>query len=86
MRTQFSSAPRVKHNPLNDDALRDLYEKHKTLDVIPFRDHCVSMINLGTGKKEKKVAFINMLTNISNKDQMLMKVQNFVFAGMGLKV
>lgn len=84
--TQFTSEVRVKYNPLNDDVLKDLFERYHHDDVETFRQFCIDTIMKGTGKKEKKGLFCNDLRQAPSKDKMVVKVQNFIFAGLGLGV
>lgn len=87
MKTQASSAPRLKNDTLGDDALKQLYTAFEKMNIEEFRTLAESMVQSGGGKQPTKDAIIaDFHKPNATKATILTKAQNFILAGMGLGV
>ena len=86
LKTQSSSKSRLKNDTIGDEGLRDLYDNYGKLNAEAFRIYCIQLVKSGGGNEPTKQAIIQDLQMTGNKDRMLQKTNNFVFAGMGLGV
>lgn len=84
--TQASCKPRLKNDTIGEQGLKDLYDNYGKLNAEAFRIYCINVIKSGGGNEPTKQAIIQDLQMTGNKDRMLQKTNNFVFAGMGLGV
>lgn len=84
--TQSSSKARLKNDTIGNDGLKELYDAYGNMDTDKFRMYCITLVQSGGGKQPLKDEFIKQLNILNSKDRMLQKVNNFVFAGMGLGV
>lgn len=85
-KTQSSSKARLKNDTLGDNALIDLYAKYEVLDLEPFREFCIEMVQSGGGRQTTKNHIIESIRNTNNKVTMMKKAQDFTMAGMGVGV
>lgn len=84
--TQHKSSARVQYDPLNNQALEQLYAVYKNGDLLVLEQFSIDLVNKGTGKKEKKLLIINAIKNEKTLYGKMKKAQDFILAGMGLKV
>ena len=57
----------------------------KTLDDKDFKQHCIGVIRAGVSDNNKKDAFVREI-NRASRLKALKSTQNYILAGMGLKV
>jgi hypothetical protein len=87
LKTQTSSAPRLKNETLGNEALTELYKAYELMDFDNFRVFAEGVVMAGGGKQPRKLEIINsMYSPTATKSQILTKAQNFILAGMGLGV
>jgi hypothetical protein len=72
-----------KWTKINDNELRQLYEFHHKSSLEDFRTICLNIIKAAASPNN---LLIEALKRDMSKDKMLMRVNNFAFAGQGLKV
>jgi len=85
MKTQQSSAMRVQHDILGDNALKTLYDAYRKLND-GFEYVCLDIINDLQSPNVKKQALTRAVKDARLKGQKLAIAQNAVLAGMGLGV
>lgn len=76
----------MKNDVATNDFMTTIYDSYAKASLNEFRDICIEAINNLRGTKVKKDSIIRELMKLTNKDRMVTKVTNFVFAGQGLKV
>ena len=86
LKTQSSSAPRLKNETLGNDALTELYSAYKNMDVFEFKFFAESVVMAGGGKAPRKMEICSAIQASHSKDYILKKAQDFILAGMGLGV
>ena len=86
LKTQSSSKSRLKNDTIGDEGLRDLYDNYGKLNAEAFRIYCIQLVKSGGGNEPTKQAIIQDLQMTGNKDRMLQKTNNFIFAGQGFGV
>lgn len=84
--TQKNSRQRIKTDTVGEEGLKILYSQYENQTVTGFRLLCKNLIDQSTGKRETKDKFLNVLDRSSSKSEMLVKVNNYLLAGMGLGV
>ncbi len=84
--TQKNSRQRVKIDSVGDTGLKLLYTQYESQSVTGFRALCKSLIEQSTGKRETKDKFLYVLDKSNSKNDMLLRVNNYLLAGMGLGV
>ena len=85
-KTQSSSKARLKKDTIGDEGLTKLYEAHSYMGIEQFREYCIQLVQSGGGNQPMKDAIIADIENALNKDRMLTKTNNFIFAGQGYGV
>lgn len=83
--TQTSSKPRLKNDTLGDESIKELSNAYITMNVQPFEDFCIDLIQKGGGKQDTKDKIINAV-KVAPKQGKLKKTMDFILAGMGLGV
>ena len=86
LKTQSSSKSRLKNDTIGDEGLRNLYDNYGKLNAEAFRIYCIQLVKSGGGNEPTKQAIIQDLQMTGNKDRMLQKTNNFIFAGQGFGV
>ena len=86
LKTQASSAPRLKNDTLGDDALKKLYSGFNTMSDMQFQGLCVDLVQSGGGSQATKDKIIAEIKKTKSRQTMVTKAQNFIMAGMGLGV
>ncbi len=76
----------MKNDVATNDFMTTIYESYAKASLNEFRDVCIAAIEKLHGTKVKKDSIIRELMKLTNKDRMVTKVTNFIFAGQGLKV
>lgn len=84
--TQSSSKARLKKDTIGKEGLLKLYEAYGYMGIEQFREYCIELVQSGGGNQPTKDAIITDIENALNKDRMLTKTNNFVFAGQGFGV
>lgn len=85
-KTQGSSAARLKHDALGDEALKKLYSGFNTMSDLQFMGLCVDTVQAGGGHQTTKTKLITEIKKAKSRQTMLKKAQDFILAGMGLGV
>ena len=86
LKTQSSSKARLKKDTIGEEGLTRLYEAHSYMGIEQFREYCINLVQSGGGNQPTKDAIIAEIKNAVNKDRMLTKANNFIFAGQGFGV
>ncbi len=86
--TQASSKPRIKQDNLGNEGLKFLYGQFESKEVTlqDFRTTCLQLIEQSTGKRTTKDKFIQLINTAKSKQDMVVKVNNYMLAGQGLGV
>jgi hypothetical protein len=84
--TQNRSTKRCKIDMIGDKGIQDIFNSYQSLNLIEFREACITAIESSSGKKETKETFKRALGISRSKDQMLQKVTNYFLAGQGFGV
>lgn len=84
--TQKNSRQRVKTDTVGEEGLKILYSQYENQTVTGFRLLCKNLIEQSTGKRETKDKFLTVLDNSRSKNEMLVRVNNYILAGMGFGV
>ncbi len=86
MKTQKSSESRVHKDGFTKEKEAALYENFKCMTVTEFQKHSIQLVLDSSGSEEKKAMFIRKIRETGKKDEMLVKLVNYFYAGMGLGV
>ena len=86
LKTQASSAARLKNDTLGEDALKKLYSGFNTMSDLQFMGLCVDTVQAGGGHQPTKDKLITEIKKAKTRQTMLKKAQDFILAGMGLGV
>ena len=86
--TQTNSKPRVKQDTLGNEGLKFLYGQFESKEVTlqDFRITCLQLIEQSAGKRSTKDKFIQLINTAKSKQDMVVKVNNYMLAGQGLGV
>lgn len=85
-RTQSSSKVRVKHEVYGEMDFHDLYTAYDQLELRQFKDYCIDLIQIGTGRQVKKDEIAGLVEEARDKDRALKLTNDFILAGQGLGV
>lgn len=84
--TQRTSKARVKHEVYGEMDFQDLYKAYDQLTLRQFKDYCIELIQIGTGRQPKKDEICGAIEDCNDKDRALKLTNDFILAGMGLGV
>lgn len=84
--TQRSSKARVKHEVYGELDFHDLYKAYDQLQLREFKDYCIELIQIGTGRQVKKDEISGLVEEARDKDRALKLTNDFILAGQGLGV
>lgn len=84
--TQRTSKVRVKHEVYGELDFHDLYKAYDQLELREFKDYCIDLIQIGTGRQLKKDEICGAVEESKSKDRALKLTNDFILAGQGLGV
>jgi hypothetical protein len=84
--TQSSSKARLKNDTLGNEAINQLNEAFKSMDIDNFKVFAEGVVMAGGGKQPRKLEICRSIAETNSKAVAYKKACDFILAGMGLGV